>query len=103
MALENSKTLHPTHESGLDQSNTEKRLRNSSNQFMQLADKLLGAMKSEEDEIQHALGEAKNYNLVSQSVKTLPKVGKTVGGIPRQPTKFGKLVGVDESDPVGDR
>ena len=59
---------------------SEKRLRNSSNQFMQLADKLLGAMSKEEDEIQYALGEAKNYNLVSQSVKTLPKAGRNFGG-----------------------
>ena len=46
---------------------------------MNLADKLLGAMKNEEDEIQYAMGEAKNYNLISKSVKTLPQAGKHAG------------------------
>ena len=75
-----SKTL-PTHATATIETNSNKgeRLRNSSNQFMQLADKLLGAMKSEEEnEIQYAIGEAKNYNLISKSVKTLPANGKSI-------------------------
>ena len=67
---------------------------------MQLADKLLGAMKSEEDEIQYALGEAKGYNLISKSVRTLPQAGKNAG--PKQPIKFGKLVGAESQDPTGE-
>ena len=48
----NAKTL-PTHHSAMIETNSGKgeRLRNSSNQFMQLADKLLGAIKHEEDEV----------------------------------------------------
>ena len=90
-----SKTL-PSHPSTTIETNSGKgeRLRQSSNQFMQLADKLLGAMKSEEDEVQYAIGEARNYNLVSKSVKALPRAGNGVGG-PRQQVKFGKLVGPD--------
>ena len=59
-------------------------------------------MKNEEDEIQYALGEAKNYNLISKSVKTLPQAGKNVA-MPRQPVKFGKLVGPEVQDPTGER
>ena len=46
---------------------------------MQLADKLLGAMKSEEEEVQYAIGEAKGFNLIgSKSMKTMPVAGKNV-------------------------
>ena len=69
---------------------------------MQLADKLLGAMKTEEDEVQYAIGEAKGYNLISKSVKTLPQAsGKNVA-VPKQPVKLGKLVGA-EADPNGEK
>ena len=73
------------------------RLRNSQHQFMHLADRLLGAMKNEEDEVQYAIGAAKGFNLVSKSMKTLPAAGKGIS-IPKQPVKFGKLVGPDAGD-----
>ena len=63
---------------------------------MHLADKLLGAMKNEEDEVQYAIGAAKGYNLVSKSMKTLPAAGKAIAI--KQPVKFGKLVGPEAHD-----
>ena len=58
------------------------RLRNQSNQFVQVADRLLGAMKSNQSEVSAAMQEAQGYNIVSsKSTKVLPMSKQTDGKV----------------------
>ena len=72
----------------MDNTKSEMRLRNSSNQFMQLADRLLGAIKGEQNEVAAAMKEAKGFNIVSsKSTKVLP-IAKQFEGKNRGNGKF---------------
>ena len=80
-------------QSSLTNNKSEARLRNSSHQFMHLADKLLGAMKVKENEVASAMEEAKGFNIVSsKSTKVLPIASGNTGAQSALKGKAGKYI-----------